>query len=85
MRSPVGHFGFADRLFQIDGLVKTQTCAMDGYVQKFNIQGAVVSTKRRHTWSTPSIGRFRGNAGDRTFYDAIKIVLLLTLLFFFFF
>jgi hypothetical protein len=43
-----------------------------GYVQKFDIQGAVASTKRRHTCGTPSIGRSRCNAVDRTFYDAVK-------------
>jgi hypothetical protein len=44
-----------------------------GYVQKFDIQGVVASTKRRRTSSTPSIGRSRGNAGDRTFCETIFI------------
>jgi hypothetical protein len=57
----------------VDGLVKTQTCTTDGYVQKFDIEGAVASTRRRRTCGTPSIGRSRGNAGDRTFYDAIIV------------
>jgi hypothetical protein len=48
---------------------------MDGYAQKFDIQGIVASTKRRRTCDTPSIGRSRGNAGDRTFYDAILLKL----------
>jgi hypothetical protein len=59
-------------LLKVDGLVKTQTCPTDGYVQKLDIQSAVVSTKRRGKCGTPSIGRSRDNAGDRTFYHAIK-------------
>jgi hypothetical protein len=55
-----------------DKLVKTQTCTKDGYVQKFDIQGVVASTKRRRTCGTPSIDRSRCNVVDRTFYDAIN-------------
>jgi len=44
----------------------------DGSVKKFDIQGAVVSRKRRRPCGTSSIARSRRNAGDRTFCDAIK-------------
>jgi hypothetical protein len=51
---------------------KPKWATKDGYVQKFALQGAVVSAKQKRTGGTPSIGRSRDNAGDQTFYDAIK-------------